>query len=35
MLATEEEFDIEICNKLAKQIDTVGKLYDFVISNLE
>ena len=35
MLATEEEFDIEICDEIAKQIDTVGKLYNFVICNLE
>ena len=34
-MALEEEFDIEIPDEAAEQIDTVGKAVDYISSNIE
>ncbi|MDJ0535830.1 MAG: acyl carrier protein [Xenococcaceae cyanobacterium MO_207.B15] len=35
VMALEEEFDIEIPDEAAEQIDTVGKAVDYISSNIE
>ncbi|MDJ0743265.1 MAG: acyl carrier protein [Xenococcaceae cyanobacterium MO_167.B27] len=35
VMALEEEFDLEIPDEAAEQIDTVGKAVDYISSNIE